>query len=202
MGTRGLNGWVVDGNVYASYNQYDTYPDGLGRVSIEYVKELLRDDTVEQTKEQVRALVKVKEDDEPTAEQLAPLVANGRVDGNVSTGQDWYSALRNNQGTYREILETGIILDSAAFAADSLFCEYAYLVNLDDSTLEFYQGFQKAGATIEGRFAELESGSEGYAPITLVKAFPFELVAKGDGLSLVRNMQRAIGYDEADLATE
>ena len=35
------------------------------------------------------------------------------------------------------------MIDSSDFIKDSLFCEYAYIVNLDSGMLEFWKGFQK-----------------------------------------------------------
>jgi hypothetical protein len=204
MGTRGLNGWVVDGNVYASYNQYDTYPSGLGRTAVEYVNQLVLNRATQATRDQVRALRKVNDGDKPAADEMAALQRAGRADGNVSSGDDWYSALRNNQGSFSAILETGFILDSADFAADSLFCEYAYLVNLDNETLEVYKGFVSEGAQVEGRFADIDTtnGSNGYAPITLVDTIPFAEIADGASLELLHRMERAVGYEEDDLSEE
>ena len=65
-----------------------------------------------------------------------------------------------------------------------MFCEWAYLVNLDDQTLEVYQGFQDKPHN-KGRFAPVEvtldkviEGPEDgddrtYYPIALVKTYPF-----------------------------
>ncbi len=35
------------------------------------------------------------------------------------------------------------IIDSQDFIQDSLFCEWGYVINLDDRTVEVYTGFQK-----------------------------------------------------------
>ena len=74
MGTRGLTGFVVDGAVKASYQQFDSYPAGVGRDVLAFV------DTVNQrignwdeVKELARQLTVVDEEGDPTAEQLAEL---------------------------------------------------------------------------------------------------------------------------------
>lgn len=51
---------------------------------------------------------------------------------------------------------------------DSLFCEYAYCVNLDTGRFEFYRGFQRE-AHEEGRYSSLPQRERGeYWPIRLV----------------------------------
>lgn len=35
------------------------------------------------------------------------------------------------------------LVNSEEFAADSLFCEWAYVIDLDKNTFEVYQGFNK-----------------------------------------------------------
>jgi hypothetical protein len=48
--------------------------------------------------------------------------------------------------------------DAHDFLLDSVFCEYAYIVNLDDMTLEFYGGFndKKFPAGVGGRYAAMQ----------------------------------------------
>ena len=49
----------------------------------------------------------------------------------------------------------GIGLQNAIdFAGDSLFCEWAYVIDLDKGTLEVYQGFNEDAVPAGERFAE------------------------------------------------
>jgi len=78
--------------------------------------------------------------------------------------------------------------NSYEFAADSLFCEYAYCVDLDKGRLEIYKGFNKRPVAKTSRFAPMnESREGGDYPVRLIGKFYFteclagleNLIAKG-----------------------
>ena len=180
MGTRGLFGVKIDGNDKVTYNHFDSYPDALGKnMVIEFLEYLDEPGGYELLKKQARELVLVSEDTEPTDEQISKLSRFANV--NVSSGdlKDWYCLLRGNQGRLRSTLQSGFMIDSRIFAFDSLFCEYGYIINLDEEVFECYLGFQKQPHEM-GRFAtdpeakELISG--GYYPIALILAVPFSCI--------------------------
>jgi len=43
MGTRGVIGYIIDGNLIESYNHFDSYPDALGQSAVEQVNDMLPD---------------------------------------------------------------------------------------------------------------------------------------------------------------
>jgi hypothetical protein len=67
--------------------------------------------------------------------------------------------------------------DETEFAGDSLFCEWAYLINLDTNELEVYKGFNKAPLPKGERFSHLKKDPDnhdnGYTQIRLLKTFKF-----------------------------
>ena len=73
--------------------------------------------------------------------------------------------------------------DAVEFLYDSLFCEYAYIINLDTKTLEFYKGFNR-NKDAKGRYAncsnpcKLSDGSYMYG-VELVKEFPLDELFTG-----------------------
>jgi len=131
-------------------------------------------------REQAQKLVLVTEEDEPTAEQIQTLQGFSDETVGTQTKNDWYCLLRDLQGNLIDTLVTGYMIDSIGFANDSLFCEWGYLINLDDGLLEVYHGFQTAPHN-KGRFAwpegktpkpKYEGDACEYYPIALIAVFP------------------------------
>jgi hypothetical protein len=58
------------------------------------------------------------------------------------------------------------------FLFDSLFCEFAYIINLDENILEFYIGFNK-NPEADGRYA-YKIGERGYCGVRLAKTMKLE----------------------------
>jgi hypothetical protein len=58
------------------------------------------------------------------------------------------------------------------FAADSLFCEWAYVIDLDKDVFEVYRGFNKRKLGKTHRFAFLEpKARKEYHPVCLLKSY-------------------------------
>jgi hypothetical protein len=78
------------------------------------------------------------------------------------------------------------MLNAFDFIRDSLFCEYAYVVNLDDGLFEVYEGFQREPHD-KGRYAAIEPDPEdvehwqachghNWYPCALVGSFPLRAI--------------------------
>lgn len=167
MGTRGFMGFVVDGELKGQYNHFDSYPAGLGEDVLDWIS-AVDEDTARQS---VKNLAVIS--DEDAVPTQADFERFGAYWQNVSAGQDWYSLLRNCQGNPDEVLASGVILDGTNFPADSVFCEWGYVVDFDNRVLEVYKGFQKAPHDL-GRFASMENNDPRYYPIALVGTFSFD----------------------------
>jgi len=158
MGTRGFIGWAIDGQLKMAYNHFDSYPSGLGVGVLEWLREAQSTgDKHAAMVEAVRALRVIPQDaPPPTAEQIQEMkrYANPGVGGPITNKEvhDWYQLLRNTQGDPAAILDAGYIEDASDFAQDSLFCEWGYLIDLDEGVLEVYEGFQTKPHS-SGRFA-------------------------------------------------
>lgn len=179
MGTRGLCGFVVDGEVRSSYNHFDSYPSGLGADIVEQIGVLSGKFNEKELKQKVRDIFFVDEGSEVTPEYIEKYKEyyNELVGGSKEV--TWYQLLRDAQGDLVANVNAGVMIDGNGFAKDSLFCEWGYLVNLDTKKLEVYRGFQKK-SHVDGRFADMEDegeetvGGHRYYPIRLVAEFPFD----------------------------
>lgn len=186
MSTRGLYGVVIDGEVKASYNHYDSYPSGLG---YQILKEI---NAGTLTADRARYMRLVDESGAPTQDQITTMVDAGLHNPNVSSGEtaEWYSLMREAQGKLHANLTTGYMIDNLEFASDSLFCEWGYLVNFDTNRLEVYEGFNEN--TPVGRFQDMKGqGHSKYRPITLVAEIPF---AVDNGVAMFKD---SVAYKEA-----
>lgn len=178
MGTRGIVGFTLDGEDKLTYNHYDSYPDSLGEDMVDFVRNM----DAAAVKKQVQKLILVQEDGaDPTPEQIEKLnhYCNPNVGARLSDARsnppiNWYQLLRETQGDPAAILEAGYMVDSRTFILDSLFCEYAYIINFDTNMLEFYKGFQREPG--EGRFQYPNSATHEYYPCTLVGEYPLDNV--------------------------
>lgn len=159
MGTRGAFGVRIDGQDKVMYNHFDSYPEGLGsKLATQLADMLSRPAGLDGIRAAAREVLVVPDDDsEATLKKITERLGERFRDKGVSTGDNAYAYVRGLQGDLRSILDTAhVMLDGHGFLEDSLFCEWAYVANLDDGTLEVYRGFQKKPHS-DGRYAPLET---------------------------------------------
>lgn len=166
MGTRGLTAVYHDGAYrVAQYGQWDHYPEGQGVKALEFCQKWLKGD--EKTSQFMSNLATVRfcnDEDRAESERFSASIgcANGWMDmRQAELWKERYPYWSRDLGA--SILDAIadplpghplVLRDSLSFAADSLFCEFAYVIDLDAYTLEVFKGFNKSGVD-EGRFADL-----------------------------------------------
>lgn len=167
MGTRGAYGFRIDGQDKVTYNHFDSYPSVLGTSVLEFARNNSHDNLVAIAK-RIRLL---SDTSSPTEEEMKKYGHFFNADVGNRTKTEWYCLLRECQGTL-EVYENpdfDVMIDSQSFLTDSLFCEWAYIINLDEGLLEVYQGFNENGSA-GGRYAA--SGSfGGYAGVKLIATY-------------------------------
>lgn len=186
MGTRHLTAVVLDGQYkIAQYGQWDGYPDGQGMTILTFLHDEFNRALFEN---KVRALRF------GTAEELQAEWTACGADPNSPYVTFEVSAVhkerypQNSRDTGAGILKIvqdgpdGMALfDDLAFAANSLFCEWAYVIDLDRNTFEVFEGFNETKLGNGERFyflqdeekmkADKEPYTSNYYPVKLVVSF-------------------------------
>jgi hypothetical protein len=189
MGTRGAIAFVIDGIEKIAYNHFDSYPSGLGLDVLSFLRsrqdELINNKTGG-TRDLARKLRVVDPNSKPTAEDIERLAPVTNTNVGAQSVEDWYCLLRETQGDPAAMLAAGVIEDASDFPTDSLFCEWAYVIDLDHNVLEVYEGFQTKPHSA-GRFADRRAPRDGttsdkYHPVKLVASWPFDALPSEDAL--------------------
>lgn len=155
MGTRGAFGVVIGEKEKIGYNQYDSYPDGKGIEALRW----LREADLNLVRKQAKSLRVVDDKTKPTPEDVELLQPWTDLGVSNQSTDDWYCLTRQSHGYFNEMLQCGYVLDSHEFPIDSLFCEWAYILDLDRNVFEVYEGFQKKFPK-KGRWAKRPTKAE------------------------------------------
>lgn len=176
MGTRGLFGFLCDNRLKMMYNHFDSYPSHLGVEAIRAIQRI----NLQLAKTRINNIRLITHDYELNQDDINKHKKFANT--NVSTHDltEPYCLLRKLQGNFLAYLngEADLMIDSLDFARDSLFCEWAWIINLDDKILEVYRGFQHNKHNC-GRFAMfaplcLDRRPNQYYPIKLIRTITFK----------------------------
>jgi hypothetical protein len=142
MGTRGAYGFRVGGKDTIFYNGHDSYPQGLGQEVVDWVKANL---------DNFNVLREIAKQFNPSDEEYEPECGAKGLHLTI-------------------LLKTGAAHND--FLKNSLFCEYAYIVNFDTNNLELYRGANRNKST-RGRYADFRIPTIKYHGVYLVGEFDF-----------------------------
>lgn len=184
MGTRHLTIVQLNNEIkVAQYGQWDGYPGGQGRT----VKEFIQGAKMDVFRERLKSCYFL------TDEKIKELYEKEGITGefmNMEQAERFKSKhpqLDRDMGAevlnYIYASEGDIPLqNNISFAGDSLFCEWAWLVNMDTNELEVYHGFNKTTLGENERFrnAVKAKSSPEYEPIALLHKWKFEEIPADD----------------------
>ncbi|MGB9846469.1 MAG: hypothetical protein ACPLRH_03075 [Desulfotomaculales bacterium] len=172
MGTRGAYGFRIDGMDKVTYNHSDSYPSWLGNNIVVFIKSTPHEKMVEAA----RRIILVNADSKPTPDQIEECKKYADLTVSKRSYEDWYCLLRDAQGDLNAYLDgLRYMIDDRDFLADSSFCLWAYIVNLDEKIFEVYRGCQKErDKNPRNRYRNMEKCDEKYYPVKLVAEFPLD----------------------------
>lgn len=171
MGTRNLTAVFMDGEYrVAQYGQWDGYPEGQGKICLNFLRDKMNE---KRFREQLNNVHFGNE------EELDKLFSEfGAVSGSIS--MENYERFKKaypelHRDTASEILQmiqdgnVRVLKNDLDFASDGLFCEWAYVIDLDTRRFEVYTGFHKEPLTEKDRFYFLKDKEEnGYSGVHMV----------------------------------
>lgn len=179
MGTRHLTAVKINGEYkIAQYGQWDGYPSGQGQTAVKFLRS-------ETNREKLKKMLKhcVWASQEEVSAKLKELGIGEWM--TMEEAEKYHAAfpfMSRDHGAgilsmvakahkdFRPIKLT----NSLEFAADSLYCEWAYVVDFDTNTFEVYKGFNEAPLGENERFFSLpksDTAAGKYFPVRFVKSF-------------------------------
>lgn len=181
MGTRNLTIVISEGKTkVAQYGQWDGYPGGQGSTILQFLKT----NPIGIFKSQLEKVRFTTNEDEKEIDTF--MLSIGCKDGwmNNNQARQYHDAYpyfsRDHAAKILDMIMRSdgevILQDQTYFAADSLMCEWAYVIDLDGGFLEVYSGFNKTDLDESERFSKLplpERSGE-YKQIKMIKKYSFD----------------------------
>lgn len=182
MGTRHLTMVIHNHETKISqYGQWDGYPESQGVTVLSFLKEK---ENIDKLKEILPKIRFENEQDIKEKEEFSKSIGAREEWVNIPQAdlykQKYPLDSRDIGGAILEKLleyqneDEIVLVDAEGFAADSLFCEWAYVVDLDNYTLEVYRGFNESRLTSKDRFYNLHKVHQRFYPIKILKTFSLE----------------------------
>lgn len=234
MGTRGAWGFRKGAQDKVTYNQFDSYPEGLGDDVVELVRQSRDNAQLAAIADGIVLVVNQEPPDQATIARYRAIPGLTNLKVSECKEQDWYCLLYGGHsqplfylsgatweqeegewGARVKVMHTIEpdhacihMLDGHDFLADSLFCEWAYIINLDTGMLEVYKGFNR-DKSAAGRYAALDDGDNGrrseddkFYGVVFVGEIPLDevrVMARADFLNKVKAL---LGVDDDEAKVE
>ncbi|MEZ4782407.1 MAG: hypothetical protein R2816_12935 [Flavobacteriaceae bacterium] len=200
MGTRSLTVVVHNNAVkFAQYGQFDGYPESLGVTLLKFFNNTSNREALKSMLPKMRLWN--ENDQKQELEFLQPLNCENSWMNKEQQLQyqkryplrylEVYGKLK--EGKLLELLlqfnwlDEIVTTDSYEFAKDSLYCEWAYIIDFDKNVFEVYKGLNTMGIAPEDRFFSLYEKSNEYYPVKIIRSFPINELPDADEFLLLCN---------------
>ena len=177
MGTRHLIAICIDGKYpIAQYGQFDGYPEGAGVDILNILRTISLADlkagalaAVPYTEENLREVyidLGIDPDSQWISMEDSRKVNEAHPQLDRCMSSDIIKFVANNGGT-----SPFPVLHDLEFAQDSMFCEWAYVIDFDRNTFEVYRGFNHEPLTEGERFYREPNEAVDYHPVKLAATY-------------------------------
>jgi len=142
MGTRGLYGFRTRGKRRGTYNHRGSYPEGLGRQIVKFIKNL-DSDQIKVMLERIAALIWVKETDIPSEEERKYYQDKRFENQCWKDNDDWYQLMYPHQdGKALQLILDGWMkhmIDDSDFVLDGSWSgSWAYFIDFEKKEMEVW----------------------------------------------------------------
>lgn len=184
MGTRNIIVVVLNEQIkVAQYGQWDGYLDGQGKSIVDFIENKMN---LESFKKSVSNCIFLSDEQiRETWNKCGANPSDGFVTMEISdkhkflypelsrdTGANILSLIQNSHG-----LDLG---NDISFVTNSLFCEWTYVLDLDNEVLEIYKGFNQSRLEQGQRFVGMKNNDivsdHKYGIVKLLAEIPFDEV--------------------------
>jgi hypothetical protein len=200
MGTRNLTVVIQkEKPKIAQYGQWDGYPEGNGVKILDFVRKKKNIEKLKANLKRVR--FSNRKDEKELKEWMKNMgCENGWM--NMDQAEAYhkrfpYLTRDLGAGILEAVAESKdekiVLNNSIDFAGDSLFCEWAYVIDLDKNQLEVYTGFNKSPLGEDERFANIKpsDNTSGYLGIRFLQKFDLDkLPTKAKFLSSLKKKEK------------
>lgn len=156
----------------AQYGQWDGYPEALGASILNFLHNI----NLDMFRSRIDNVSFLNQED---FDEINKHIESAREIIPKYEWQKMYPELSRDTGG--DILSMIMFKDktklknSIEFAADSVFCEWAYVIDLDKNVFEVYRGFNEKPLNENERFYFLEEKAKGkYHPVVFVKSYKLD----------------------------
>ena len=174
MSTRGLIGFRCNDTDKLIYNHSDSHPDILGLQVLRDLRTVKDWNTVWKQFESLVAIPETRPLDEHSSMAVQELRRHLPEFEYKTAPKTFYDLYRPLQGTLSPYLEGKLMFlpDASDFIYNSRFCEWAYIVNLDEWKFEIWKGGQMKPNS-ENRYGA-EKDRMGFYSCDMAKAYELE----------------------------
>jgi hypothetical protein len=188
MGTRNLTAVKIGGEYkIAQYGQWDGYPSGQGSTALQFLRYKGNRDKLKKALQ--HCVYVTQEEMDATMKELG--IGEWMTMEEAAKLHQRFPFINRDHGAdvLRMVVDAAKakqpikLQDSLDFASDSLFCEWAYVVDFDKGTFEVYKGFNTTPLKRGERFLKMPLAKQGkgenkYYPIKLLKSFKLAKLPK------------------------